>query len=87
MIDRADASRKKSTSIAESGRAIMMGDSTRANQLKHMIGDKMREENVRQMEINKELNALKSAKLAKNQDTEWKTDLLFPSTTNQDYIN
>ena len=52
-----------------------------------MIGDKMREENIRQMEVNKELNALKSAKLAKNQDTEWKTDSLFPSTTNQDYIN
>ena len=47
----------------------------------------MREENIRQYEVNQELTAMKSAKMAKNQDTEWKTDLLFPTTTNQDYIN
>ena len=52
-----------------------------------MIGDRMRDENLRFNEINKELNAMKSAKLAKNPETEWKSDLLFPSTTNQEYIN
>ena len=87
LLDKADASRKKSTSIAESGRAIVLSDSSRANQLKHMIGDRMRDENLRANEINKELNAMKSAKLAKNPENEWKSDLLFPSTTNQEYIN
>ena len=47
----------------------------------------MRNENLRANEINQELNAMKSAKMMKNPDTEWKTDLLFPSTTNQEYIN
>ena len=52
-----------------------------------MIGDQMRNENLRAYEVNKELNAMKSAKMMKNPDNEWKNDLLFPSTTNQDYIN
>lgn len=47
----------------------------------------MRNENLRQNEINQELNALRSAKMKKNPDNEWKSDLLFPSTTNQEYIN
>ena len=31
LLDKADASRKKSTSLAESGRAIVLADGARAN--------------------------------------------------------
>ena len=48
----------------------------------------MREENVRATEINVELNALKAAKQNKaDSEAGWKSDMLFPSTTNQEYIN
>ena len=48
----------------------------------------MREENVRATEINHELGALKAAKKKKaDSEHEWKNDMLFPSTTNQEYIN
>ena len=37
--------------------------------------------------INDELQLMKKAKANKDSENEWKTDLLFPSTTNQEFIN
>ena len=50
-----------------------------------MIGEKMREEGMRQNEINSELNRLKSEK-ARNSELA-QEELIFPLTTNQEYIN
>ena len=50
-----------------------------------MIGDKMREEGMRNNEINSELNRMKSVK-ARNSELA-QEDLMFPLTTNQEYIN
>ena len=63
----------------------MQADQSRAIQLKHMIGEKMREEGMRQNEINSELNRLKSEK-ARNSELA-QEELMFPLTTNQEYIN
>lgn len=76
---------KKGGSIADSGRAIMQGDQNRTIQLKHMIGEKMREEGQRFNEINSELNRLKSEKARSSECAQ--EELMFPLTTNQEYIN
>jgi len=78
----------RTSSLAESGKAIMKSDAARAAQLKNLIGDRMREENNRAIEINQELEGLKQLRRHKeNSETAWKNDSLFPSTTNQEYIN
>ena len=66
----------------------MNSDAARAAQLKNLIGDRMREENNRAIEINKELEGLKALRKHKEDSEQaWKQDSLFPSTTNQEYIN
>ena len=79
------AKHKKGGSIADSGRAIMQADQTRAIQLKHLIGEKMREEGKRFNEINSELNRLKSEKARSSECAQ--EELMFPLTTNQEFIN
>ena len=73
------------SSIANSGQAIMESDRTRASQIKSMISEKMNEESKRQSEIGSEVARYNSERQKIKESGN--VELLFPMTTNQEYIN